>query len=86
MAAPDLVNISGLMDDAKCFAFVRQHRWPKGLCCPGCGSFAVTRRDAHLLLQIRCHALDGTLRPLFERWYPGLANDNPASAGQAAAA
>ncbi len=25
MAAPDLVNLSGLMDDAKCFAFVRQH-------------------------------------------------------------
>jgi len=43
-----------------------------------------TRRDAHLLLQTR--ALDGTLRPLFERWYPGLANDNPASADQAAAA
>jgi hypothetical protein len=30
MAAPDLVNLSGLMDDAKCFAFVRQHRWPEG--------------------------------------------------------
>jgi hypothetical protein len=43
MAAPDLVNISGLMDDAKCFAFVRQHRWPEGACCPGCGSSAVIR-------------------------------------------
>jgi len=43
MAAPDLVNISGLMDDAKCFAFVRQHRWPEGVCCPGCGSSAVIR-------------------------------------------
>ena len=43
MAAPDLVNISGLMDDAKCFAFVRQHRWPEGMCCPGCGSSAVIR-------------------------------------------
>jgi len=31
MAAPDLVNLSGLMDDAKCFAFVRQHRWPEGV-------------------------------------------------------
>jgi len=38
-----LVNISGLMDDAKCFAFVRQHRWPEGVCCPGCGSSAVIR-------------------------------------------
>jgi len=45
-----------------------------------------TRRGAHLLLQTRTRTLDGTLRPLFERWHPGLANDNPASAGQAAAA
>ena len=41
--------------------------------------------SAHLLLQTRTRALDGTLRPLFERWYPGLANDNTAS-GRAAAA
>jgi hypothetical protein len=26
MAAPDLVNLSELMDDAKCFALVRQDR------------------------------------------------------------
>jgi hypothetical protein len=45
-----------------------------------------TKRGAHLLLQTRTRALDGTLRPLFERWHPGLANDNPASAGQTAAA
>jgi hypothetical protein len=45
-----------------------------------------TKRGAHLLLQIRTRALDGTLRPLFERWYPGLANDNSAAAPQAAAA
>ncbi len=43
MTAPDLVNLSGLMDDAKCFAFVRQHRWPGGARCPGCGSAAVIR-------------------------------------------
>jgi transposase-like protein len=43
MAASDLVNLSGLMDDAKCFAFVRQHRWPEGVRCPGCGSPAVVR-------------------------------------------
>ena len=45
-----------------------------------------TRRGAHLLLQTRTRALDGTLRPLFERWHPGLANDNPATAGRANAA
>ena len=38
-----LVNVSGLMDDAECFALVRQHRWPEGVCCPGCGSGAVIR-------------------------------------------
>src|SRR5436190_15950098 len=43
MAAPNLVNLSGLMDDAKCFAFVRQHRRPEGVRCPGCGSDAVIR-------------------------------------------
>src|SRR5215217_4454461 len=42
-AAPGLVNLSGLMDDTKCFAFVRQHRWPEGVRCPGCGSSAVIR-------------------------------------------
>jgi transposase-like protein len=46
MAAPELVNLSGLLDDAKCFAFVRQHRWPGGVRCPGCGSAAVIR-DGH---------------------------------------
>src|SRR5690349_24574219 len=43
MATPDLVNLSGLLDDAKCFAFVRQRRWPDGVRCPSCGSDAVIR-------------------------------------------
>src|SRR5918997_4315706 len=43
MAASDLVDLSGLMDDAKCFAFVRQRRWPEGVRCPGCGSDVVIR-------------------------------------------
>jgi transposase-like zinc ribbon protein len=43
MAAPDLVNLSALLDDAKCFALVRQHRWPDGVCCPACGDRAVVR-------------------------------------------
>jgi len=43
MHASDLVNLSGLMDDAKCFALVRQHRWPEGVCCPGCDSSSVVR-------------------------------------------
>src|SRR4051795_6029893 len=43
MSASDLVDLSGLMDDAKCFALVRQRRWPEGVRCPGCGSDAVIR-------------------------------------------
>jgi transposase-like protein len=43
MAAPNLVNLSSLIDDAKCFAVVRQQRWPEGVRCPGCGSGAVVR-------------------------------------------
>ena len=43
MAAPDPDNLSELMDDAKCFALVRRHRWPEGVRCPGCGGGAVIR-------------------------------------------
>ena len=43
MAMPDLVNLSGLMDDAKCFALVRQHRWPEGVRCPSCDGGVVIR-------------------------------------------
>ena len=46
MAASDLVNLSGLLDDAKCFALVRRHRWPEGARCPVCDSGAVIR-DGH---------------------------------------
>jgi hypothetical protein len=45
-----------------------------------------TKRGAHLLLQTRTRALDGTLRPLFEKWYPGLANENSPKTAQAEAA
>lgn len=44
-----------------------------------------TKREAHSLLQTRTRTLDGTLWPLFERWYPGLANDNANKAAQAIA-
>ena len=46
MAASDLINLSALLDDAKCFALVRQHRWPENVCCPVCDSRAVVR-DGH---------------------------------------
>ena len=43
MAGPDLDTLSGLMDEAKCFALVRRHRCPDGVRCPACGSGAVIR-------------------------------------------
>jgi len=63
MAASDLVNLSALLDDAKCFALVRQHRWPKGARCPVCDSGAVIR-DGHDDMQpcrqrYRCKACSG---------------------------
>src|SRR3712207_7515176 len=38
-----LVNLSSLIDDAKCYELVRQHRWPDGVRCPHCESTAVAR-------------------------------------------
>ena len=43
MPSPTLVNLTSLIDDAKCYALVRQHRWPDGACCPHCGSATVAR-------------------------------------------
>src|SRR5215212_11093051 len=43
MAVSDIVNLSGLLDEAKCFELVRQHRWPDGVRCPECDSAAVIR-------------------------------------------
>jgi transposase-like protein len=43
MPSPTLVNLSSLIDDAKCFELVRQHRWPDGVRCPFCGSASVAR-------------------------------------------
>jgi transposase-like protein len=43
MAVSELINLSALLDDAKCFDLVRQHRWPQGVRCPGCDSAAVIR-------------------------------------------
>ena len=43
MTATPLVNLAALIDDAKCFELVRQHRWPDGVRCPTCDSAAVAR-------------------------------------------
>src|SRR3954464_3772039 len=40
---PPLVNLSSLIEDAKCYELVRQHRWPDGVRCPRCGSASAAR-------------------------------------------
>jgi transposase-like protein len=63
MTAPDRVNLSALIDDARCFALVRQHRWPEGVRCPACDSVSVVRdgcddRQIHRQ-RYRCKACAG---------------------------
>ena len=43
MSSTSLVSLSSLIDDAKCYALVRQQRWPEGVRCPACGSATVIR-------------------------------------------
>src|SRR5215213_213800 len=43
MPSSALVNLSSLIDDAKCYALVRQHRWPDGARGPRCGDAKVAR-------------------------------------------
>jgi hypothetical protein len=41
MAAPNLINLSGLLNARRCFAFVRQPRCPEGACSPDYNGVAV---------------------------------------------
>jgi len=43
MSSTSLVNLSSLIDDARCYALVRQRRWPEGVRCPACGGATVIR-------------------------------------------
>ena len=64
-------------------------RWPNRGGADDLSNLALfwpNHRAVHRLPQSRTRALYGTLRPLFERWYPGSAKDNPASTGQPRAA
>ena len=42
-----MINIQSLIDDAKCFATVRELRWPQGVKCPACGSTDISKRGFH---------------------------------------
>lgn len=39
-----MIHIPSLIDDAKCFATVRELRWPKGVLCPHCDSPEITKQ------------------------------------------
>src|SRR5258708_28085377 len=41
------LNIQHLIDDAKCYAVVRDMRWPEGVKCPQCGSGKIIKRGFH---------------------------------------
>lgn len=39
-----MIHRQSLIDDAKCFETVRTLRWPDGVACPHCESFAITKQ------------------------------------------
>lgn len=39
-----MINIQNLIDDAKCYATVREMRWSTGVKCPHCDSGRITKR------------------------------------------
>jgi transposase-like protein len=39
----DLIRLSALLDDGKCFELIGRQRWPEGVRCPSCGSARVVR-------------------------------------------
>ncbi len=39
-----MLNIQNLIDDAKCYATIREMRWPEGMACPQCGSQRITKQ------------------------------------------
>jgi transposase-like protein len=59
-----LVDLSGLLDEAKCFDLVRQTRWPQGVQCPKCGGGHVSRngRDDTQRLRQRYVCCDCAVR------------------------
>ncbi len=44
MTTPVLINLQTLIDEQKCYATVRQLRWPEGVTCHKCDSKSVVKR------------------------------------------
>lgn len=75
-----MINIQQLIDDAKCYAIVRELRWTDGVRCPHCGSGEITKRgrderQAHRQ-RYRCIAcerqFDDLTGTIFERHHQPL--------------
>src|SRR5215203_312655 len=43
MASPQMINLTSLIDDAKCYELIRHYRWPDGVRCTACSSAEVIR-------------------------------------------
>src|SRR4051812_19145439 len=44
MASLQVINLTSLIDDAKCYELIRHYRWPDGVRCTACSSAAVIRQ------------------------------------------
>ena len=57
-----MVNLLHLLDDAKCFATVRQMRWPAGVTCPHCDGPQIAKQGFDETQPARqrylCHGCD----------------------------
>lgn len=56
MSSAQVINLSSLIDDAKCYELIRQYRWPGGVRCTSCSSSSVIRHghdDTQPLRQLR---------------------------------
>jgi transposase-like protein len=70
-----MFNIQDLLDDAKCYAEVRQLRWPEGVRCPDCGSAEIRKRGFHThqphRQRYRCQACHRQFDDLSETIFEG---------------
>ena len=61
-----LVDLSGLLDEAKCVDLVRQTRWPQGVQCPKCGGGHVARNGRDGTQRLRQRYVYGDCRVRFD--------------------
>lgn len=48
-----MIHLQNLLDDAKCYARVRELRWPEGVRCPHCASATVTKQGRDVTQRAR---------------------------------